>query len=82
MCECVYMWGSEDNWVEVDFFFLSCDSWGLNSGHKAWWQAALPVEPFHRPFIACFNSHCYYWTLNGFSHLAVESHTNMNNVII
>jgi hypothetical protein len=23
--------------------------WGLNSGHRAWWQVLLPAEPSHQP---------------------------------
>lgn len=41
------MWRPEGSLVEADFLFLSCDSWGLNSGCEAWWQAPLAVEPFY-----------------------------------
>lgn len=33
------------SWLLVSAFFPQCSSQGLNSGHKAWWQAPSALEP-------------------------------------
>lgn len=39
----------EDNFVGVDSFPLSYGSWGLNPGHRFWWQAPFSIEPSFLP---------------------------------
>ena len=44
------MWVSiEDNLQESVLFFHHVGPWGLNSGHRVWWQTPLPLSHLTGP---------------------------------
>jgi hypothetical protein len=38
--------------VRAGFPFLTCESWGLNLSHQAFWQAPLSTEPSFWSFLS------------------------------
>lgn len=55
MCEyihaTVHMWISEYNFYELTFSFFHLGPQGSASGHQAWQQALLAMEPSCQPYI-------------------------------
>ena len=41
--------GNQRTILQVSFPLPPCRTQKVNSGHKAWWRASLPTEPFHWP---------------------------------